>query len=203
MVKVPKPDIKKKLQNLKGKIPALIKKFKDNYPEIKRRATGTEGIVYGAILFTLLFVVVIIVQSCTPRKGDILYAMCNEFLTLHIPFPTTLQKTEVEFYRRARRIYYTHIDAYGTFQMEMIECSFYQDPDKGVQLDRVFFNYIKDITETTRSPGKGRLYEVKKEFIDLFNISRSPAAIVNSDPDLIIPDRLDQGEKIPPYPDFK
>lgn len=196
MAKSPKANFKKKFQD-------FITKFKNNFPEIKKRALGTEGIIYGVVIFALLFVTVIIVQSFTPRKGDMLYGICDEFLKLQLPFPTTLQKTEVEFYSKARRIYYTHVDGYGAFQKEFIECSFRQDPEKGLQLDRVFFNYIKDVTDRKRTPGKGRLYEVKKEYIDLFNKSRSPAAIVLSDPDLIIPRRLEDGEKIPPYPEYK
>ncbi len=189
--------------NFKKKIQGFNQKLKDNWPEIKKRAFGTEGIVYGVVIFALLFVTVIIVQSCTPRKGDILYGICNEFLKLQVPFPTTLQKTEVNFYPRARRIYYTHVDGYGAFQMELIECSFYQDEKEGLQLDRVFFNYVKASTSKKRTPGKGRLYEVKKEHIDLFNKSRSPSAIVNSDLDLIIPPLLRKGEKIPPYPEHR
>lgn len=194
--KIKKIDFKKKLQN-------FFTTFKKKWPEIKKRAMGTEGIVYGTVIFITMFLVVIIVQSCTPRKGDILYGICNEFLKLQIPFPTTLQKTEIEFYPKARRIYYTHVDGYGAFQMELIECTFYQDPVKGLQLDKVFFNYIKQSTNTKRTPGKGRLYEVKKEYIDLFNRSRSPAAIVKSEPDLVIPPRLKRGEKIPPYPEHR
>lgn len=194
---------KEKKKEKKRKEGKIFSKIKQKWPVFKARVLGTEGIIYVSVIFALAFIVVITVQSCTPRKGDLLYAMCNEFLKLQVPFPDTLQKTEVEFFSSARRIYYTHVDGYGAFQMETLECKFYQDPEKGVQLDRAFFNYIKESTEKTRVPGKGRLYEVKKEVVDLFNASRSPAAIMSAEPDLVIPDMLDPGTKIPPYPEHR
>lgn len=163
--------------------------FKENWPDIKKKATGTQGIVWGTSVFGLIFLVVIIVQTCTPRQGNILYGMCREFLTLQLPFPHTMQQNTLAFYPSGVRIYYTHIDGFGEYQLEMVECAFYQDPTNGVQIENVFFNYVKDVTEKERAPGKGRLYAVKKEVIDLFNKSRSPAAMVKSeDMDLSIPD---------------
>ena len=166
----------------------LKQKLKDNYPEIKKRATGTEGIVYGACLFAFVFLILIIVQSCTPRTGNILYGMCSQFLQLQVQFPETIQHKDIELYRRAARIYYTHIDGFGEYQLEMIECSFYQDDIKGVQLESVFFNKVKEVTSKTRAEGKGRLYPVEKKYIDSFNISRSPAAIMGAEPNLEIPE---------------
>ena len=175
------PEIKEKVQN-------LIQQFKENWPEIKEKATGTNGIITGAVIFSLLFIVLLIVQSCTPRKGNILYGMCGEFLTLQVPFPLTITQREIEMYSNGVRIYFTHVDAFGGYQLEMTECIFRQDPQAGVQLDRVYFNYMKDITYRERVPGKGRLYQVQQKHIDAFNKSKGPAAILLNEPNLEIPE---------------
>lgn len=176
------------MNKLKDKIIKFIPWFKDNWPELKEKATSTQGIITGAVSVLVLFVVVMIVQSCTPRKGTILYGMCKSFLEVQIPFPETIEHSFVEQYRKAIRIYFTHTDPFGQYQMEYIECSFFQDAAKGVQLESVYFDHVKKITETTRAPGKGRLYAVKEKHIEMFNNSRSPAAIVKNNPDLTLPD---------------
>lgn len=180
--------MKEKLEKYKKNTKILIKQIKDNWPEIKERATSTEGIIYGSIAVVVIFIITITVQSCMPKKGNILYGMCSEFLKLHIPFPDTIKLTQIDNYRKAVRIYYTHIDAFGEYQLENIECVFFQDAQKGVQMESVFFDTVKPATKTTRVPGKGRKYEVTKENIQMFNKSLSPAAMLSVDDDLIIPD---------------
>lgn len=182
------PKIKKPKLPFKINFKEFKQKLKDNYPEIKRRATGTEGIVYGVCFFGLVFVIMIIVQSCTPRTGNILYGMCSQFLQMQLQFPETIKHKDIELYRKAARIYYTHIDGFGEYQLESIECAFYQDDVKGVQLESVFFSKVKEVTSKSRTAGKGSLYAVEKKYIDRFNESRSPAAIMGAEPDLTIPD---------------
>ena len=155
--------------------------------DFKKKLLGTEGIIAGCVIFGLIFLVVIIVQSCTPRKGGVIYGMCGAFLEQQVTFPETISHTSVEQYPRAVRIYFTHIDGFGQYQFEMVECAFIQDAQKGIQLERAFFNYIKSITETERVAGKGRLYEVKQEHIELFNRSGSPETIRAYKPDVSLP----------------
>lgn len=171
------------LQIFKDKLPAL----KKIWPLIKKNFTGTQGIVLGTVIFSFLFLTVIIVQSCTPRKGTILYGMCGSFLEQQVIFPETIQHSTVEQYRKAVRIYFTHIDGFGEYQLEFIECSFFQDPAQGVQMESVYFDSVKDVTQKERAPGKGRLYKVEQKYIDLFNRSQSPKAIVYSNPNLELP----------------
>ena len=174
--KKPKKSLKDRLQ-----------KLKENWPTIKKKALGTEGIVIGVTIFAFLFLTVIIVQSCTPRKGTIVYGICSAFLEQQIPFPETIKHTTVEQYRKAVRIYFTHIDGFGEYQLESIECTFVQHPQKGVQLELVFFDHVQRSTEKVRADGKGRRYLVKQQYIDAFNKSLSPAAIVSQEPDLSLP----------------
>jgi hypothetical protein len=158
-----------------------------NKPSWKKRLFGTEGLIGGVVLFILLAVIVMTVQSCTPRKGSILYGLCSAFLEQQVQFPTTLKHTSVEQYPKAIRIYFTHIDGFGEYQFEMTECTFRQDSQAGIQLERVFFNYVKDVTKKERMNGKGRLYEVRQDIINLFNKSQSPLSILSHDPDLTLP----------------
>jgi len=164
-----------------------IQSFKENWPETKKKVFGTEGIVVGVLGIAVLFLTLMIVQSCTPQKGGIIYGMCDAFLEQQTPFPETINHTTVEQYRKAVRIYYTHIDAFGEYQLELVECSFRQDPQRGVQLESVYFDHVKESTEKSRAEGKGRLYQVKQDYIDLFNKSASPAAILAGEPDLSLP----------------
>ena len=184
----------------KSKKPNPLDTIKKKWPAFKERATGTEGIVYGAVIFALLFIVVIIVQSYSPRKGDITYVICNEFLNLHVPYPHTLQRLNVEMYRKAARIEYTFIDAFGAFNLNMIECSFKQDPEKGMVLDNVVFRDTHDIAVKQYDSGRGVLYVVKSEVLELFNRSRSPSAMMTADPDDTIKEVYTDGLKILPYP---
>lgn len=157
-----------------------IAKLKTQISSTKFIISATSIIVLGGIILTLI-------QSCAPRQGSFLYGVCGTFLEKQIAFPHTLQHTSVEQYKQALRIYFTHIDSFGQYQFEMIECTFRQDPEKGFLLNQVFFNYVKSITEKERIPGKGRLYAVRQEVIDLFNQSNSAKTIMSQNPDLSLP----------------
>ncbi len=161
--------------------------FKKNWPAIQKKATSTEGIKYGIGGIVFVFIMFAVIQSCTPRKGTLLYGICRSFLELHIPYPHTIYHARVEQYRKALRIYYNHLDSFGQYQREMIECSFSQDPVKGIQVESIFIDSIKPITQKERAPGKGRLYKVEQEYIDLFNNSLSSSAIMSQDHDLVLP----------------
>ena len=165
----------------------LVQKFKTNLPAIKEKAFSTAGIVTGSSVIGLLFLVIIIVQSCTPHTGSIIYGICGAFLEQQVTFPETIKHSTVEQYRKAVRIYYTHIDGFGEYQLEMVECSFVQDPQKGVQLESAVFDRIRDITKRVPVRGKGRLFEVEKKYIDRFNEALSSAAIISQEPDLTLP----------------
>jgi hypothetical protein len=178
---------KLKGQSFKDIIRGGFRWLKTNWPAIQKKATSTEGIKYGIGGLVVIFLLFMIVQSCTPRKGTLLYGICRSFLELHIPYPDTIYHARVEQYRKALRIYYNHLDSYGQYQREMIECSFVQDPVKGLQVEAIYIDSIKPITQKERAPGKGRLYQVEQEYIDRFNVSMSPSAIMSQDPDLELP----------------
>lgn len=125
-------------------------------------------ILFGSI-GALLLIILLSVFACQPRKGSILYGICSAYLEQQIPYPETIRHGRVEQYPKAVRIYYTHIDAFGQYQLEMIECSFIQDPVKGAQIEKILHN--RD--------------EVDQEKIRKFNISLS--AVMAGEPDLTLP----------------
>jgi len=148
--------------------------------KIKSKVFTTKFLIIFIIGFFIISIGLMIFQSAQPKKGNILYGMCRSFLELQVQFPETLDYKRIELYRAGVRINYTHLDGFGEYRLETIECSFLQDPQKGVQMKDIFFNYVKPITEIERVVGKGRLYRVRQEEIDLFNKSRSPAAILDN-----------------------
>jgi len=160
---------------------------KMNLASLKEKLFTTKVIIWGVVGFAVFSIILLTVQSMMPRQGNIVYGMCARFLELQVPFPETIEQKDIELYRKGVRINYTHYDGFGEYRLEMIECSFLQDPERGVQLESVLFNYVKPSTYNERIVGKGRLYSVRKEVIDLFNDSKSPAAMLQ-DIDLSIPD---------------
>ena len=169
------------------KIKNIIASFGQKWPVLKTKMLSTKGIIYGSVAVVCILVIFAVVQSWGPRQGTILFGMCRAFIEINVPFPQTIRHRYVEQYRKGVRIYYTHTDAFGQKIQENIECAFYQDPTHGVQLELVYFSNIKPITVKTPALGKGKLYQVKQEYIDLFNASKSPAAILHNDPDLSLP----------------
>lgn len=156
---------------------------------IKKNAFTKMGVIVMAAGLFVLLIGFVIFQSMQPKKGNLIYGMCSIFLEQQTTFPDTLEHTYVEMYRRAVRIYYQNIDAYGQYNFSYVECSFNQDPQEGVQLENVIFKSpVKDITEKFYDKERKRsFYRVKKEHIDLFNQSKSPLAIMSTDPEFLLP----------------
>jgi len=186
---------KSKQLSAQGSIPSFIASLKNfpayaqqQFPAVKKYATSTQGIISGAVSVIIIMAIVMVIQSCTPRKGTILYGVCKSFLEMQVTFPETIEYDFVEQYRKAVRIYFTHNDSFGEYRVEFIECSFTQHPEKGIQLEKVVFNNIKESTEKNRVPNRGKLYAVKQEIIDLFNQSESSEAILLNNPDLTLPE---------------
>lgn len=184
--------IKQFIKASKGRLTGRLRKpNKEDMTRAKEWAGSTRGLITMIGLFVAFFLIVIVVQSCTPKKGNILYGVCSQFLQQNIPFPRTIQPNAIEQYRAGVRIYYSHIDAFGEYMLEYVECAFEQDPTNGLQLKTAFFDTVKKSTKKERVIGKGKLYEVRPEVIDLFNQSQSTAIMLNGeniDLDLTIPE---------------
>ena len=145
----------------------------------------TSGITIGLLLATLM-----IMKACEPAKASILYPICSAFAEQNVTFPETLKYNVVEQYSKSIRLYYSHTDGFGQFITEYIECSFASEESRGLFLKAAIYNTVKEITEKKPLKNKGRLYQVKQEYIDLFNKSQTPQMIMQMDReklDLTIP----------------
>jgi len=134
-----------------------------------KKEDGNNKIILFSGIGGLLLIVVMSVYACMPKKGSILYGICSAYLNQTVTYPHTLRHSMVEQYPRAVRIYYTHVDPFGQYKLEMVECSFYMDQEKGIQVDEILQNRK----------------EIDQAIVDEFNVS--VGAIVAADPDLTLP----------------
>ncbi len=128
----------------------------------------------GFVIFILL-IVLLVMFSCGPRQGTMLYGICKTYLEQSIPYPETMVPTNVEQYASATRIYYTSIDPFGQYKLEYIECTYKSDEQNNLIVDKILINRREEDADR----------------IKLFNTSLR--AIVESEPDLSLPR---------PYPDI-
>jgi hypothetical protein len=136
----------------------------------KKRKYIKNASIAGGIVFLIL----IIMFGCAPRKGTMMYGVCKVFTERFVDFPSTIDIKYVEQYPMAVRIGFTQIDAFGTYSNQMMECSFRRDPAMGLAMDSAEYN---------REP-------LPEEQVENFNYGIP--AIVKSPPDLTLP---------PPLPD--
>lgn len=139
----------------------------------------TAGTTIGLLLLTLL-----IMKACEPAKTTILYPICSAFAEQNIQFPETMRHNLVEEYSSlSLRIYYSHIDGFGQYLTEFVECSFGQNEQRGLFMKAAIYNTINGVTKKVPLKNKGRLYQVEQKHIDLFNQSTTPQIIRDMDPE--------------------
>ncbi len=126
----------------------------------------SKQILVGTIAF-LFVMVALIVYSCQPPKGSMMYGICSAFLEQIVDYPTSVQKLYVEQFPRAVRIYFNQTDAFGQFTQDMIECAV--DPN-ALKFTKVLYN---------RKPVDAKKIE---------NFNRSIPVVAASDPDLTLPE---------------
>ena len=166
------------------------KKFftKKNLIKFKGMLVSRQGKINLSIIGGLFLFVLLMLKACEPAKGSIRYGICSAFLEQQIVFPETIEQNYVEQYSSGGvRIYYSHIDAFGQYLTEFIECSFAQTSQNEMVLNGVVFNTIKRTTKKMPIKNKGRLYSVEQKYIDRFNKSYSINIISSQEPDLTLP----------------
>lgn len=119
----------------------------------------------------VLLLLILMVYSCQPKQGSMAFGICSVFLELNTPYPETLDYTGLEGSRTAVRIYYTNVDPFGEYKLEMIECTFGKDEKAGMKLTEIKRN---------RRP-------VDPEEIEKFNMLLP--TIIASDPYRVAPPR--------------
>jgi len=120
----------------------------------------------GGVLIIFLF---LLLSSCQPEKGSIVFGVCSAFLELHTPYPHTLDYKEVEWSNWAVRIYFTSIDPFGSYRLEMLECGFAPDEKMGFRVARI---------ERNREPVDPKIIE---------NFNKTLPSIAAGDPYLVLP----------------
>lgn len=139
-------------------------------PRYHRGRIFAVGFVVFLLLMTLL-----IMFSCGPRQGTMLYGICKTYLEQSIPYPETMVPTNVEQYAAATRIYFTSIDPFGQFKLEYIECTYKADAQNNLIVDKVLINRREEDPDRVK------------------NFNASLSAIIAAEPDLSLPE---------PYPDI-
>ncbi|GEM_PF-2736255 len=162
--------------------------LKEKIKPLKAFFTSMKGIITSVVTFVLLIAVMLIMKACEPAKGSALYGTCSAFLEQQIQFPETIEHNYVEQYSTgAVRVYYSHIDGFGQYLTELVECSFGWNAQDQLEMKSVIFNTIKESTRKKPLKNKGSLYAVEQEHIDAFNKSLSIEAIMGAEPDLTLP----------------
>jgi hypothetical protein len=103
------------------------------------------------------------------RKGGTGFALCRTFLELQVRYPQELRLSYVRPMSRTLRIWYTEHDAFGQTRYDAMDCTFKQDPERGMMLDKVTINRR----------------EMDPDIIDRFN--KSIPAVMAYPPDLTYP----------------
>jgi len=159
------------------------KSLKEQFFLLKQFLFTREGKISSSVVVGLFLLVLLVVKACEPAKRSTLHNICSAFLEQQLKYPEMMEQHYAEQYGSGIRVYYAQLDAFGQYLSEFIECSFVQDPQKGLMLDAVVFNTIKDVTKKVTIKNKGRLYKVEQEHIDRFNQSGSINAITSYKPD--------------------
>ncbi len=151
-------------ENLDAQLSAAAKKQTD--PE-KIALYKKYGMIGAAVLACLILIYS--VYSCQPKKGSMAYGVCSTLLEMQTQYPNTLRHINVEGSATTVRIYFTSIDAFGQYKLEMYECKFGRGPDGGMQITDILRNRER----------------VGNDFIDEAN--KILPVIVNSDPYRVMP----------------
>ncbi|MBU0858314.1 MAG: hypothetical protein KJ667_00095 [Alphaproteobacteria bacterium] len=135
-------------------------------PKKKKPRIGTKTKIALGVggFFALIFW-----WAMQPLVGSPRYGVCKTFVELQLRYPGTLQINVAEESALAVRVYYSHIDAFGSSQLNMIECEFRTDPRRGPILDAVMVNRE----------------ELPQDQIDKFNYT--VPYIMQNPPDLTLP----------------
>jgi hypothetical protein len=132
----------------------------------KKKRFGTKSKV---ALGVFSVIGIILYYGMQPIIGTPRYGVCRTFIELQLPYPETLQINTAEESALAVRIYFSHIDAFGSSRLNMIECEYKTDPRLGLILAAVHIN---------RQP-------IPQEELTMFNFTVS--YILANPPDLRLP----------------
>ncbi len=132
---------------------------------MKRRRAFKTGLWFLGFLLFAWFVYFLF----KPFTAGQTFGVCRVFLELNVQYPDTLKLSTVEEISDYIRIWYTNVDAFGSYRMENIKCTFVADDVIGFRLKEVSINRV----------------EVDPEKVKAFN--KILPVVLNSDVDLTYP----------------
>ncbi len=97
-------------------------------------------VIVGGVIGVILLIVMMMVYSCQPQKGSMAYGICSTLLEMQTQYPNTIRHINLEGSKTAVRIYFTSIDAFGEFKLEMFECKFGPDEKMGMRITDIIRN---------------------------------------------------------------
>lgn len=164
--KKPPPKKREKVKrDLVKEADIAIEKENRKIAQKKKRGSTRNKIIAGVVvLFGLIMYI-----GLQPIVGTPRYGVCRTFIELQLPYPETLQINVVEESPLAVRVYFSHIDAFGSSRLNMIECEYRTDQRLGLVLSSVHLNRV----------------EMPKDMVDMFNYT-VPYVLANP-PDLRMP----------------
>lgn len=136
----------------------------------QKKAQKKQMTKFGAIAAVIVLISYGIYGLFIPYKGEQPYAICRTFLELNVQYPSTLRMSETIALGGKVRIWYSHLDGFGQFKIDQIECNFRADDYLPYALEFVTMNRI----------------EVDQAKVDLFNRAALPF-LINYELDLTLP----------------
>lgn len=95
--------------------------------------------------FGVLFVL-FLVWGFMPLQGTIYFGICKTFLELRLQYPSTIKYRSVDDFGNSVRIGFVHIDGFGEFRFENIQCYFELDETGQIRMSQAKINR-RDIAE--------------------------------------------------------
>ncbi|MBK9586074.1 MAG: hypothetical protein KA099_00165 [Alphaproteobacteria bacterium] len=110
-----------------GQAVSLSDKLKEKKTEKKKKQYKNIAKFVGFCLVFYLFYFLF-----APFKGGLPYGICKTFIELNVTFPDTILLSEVSTIRNGGvRIWFTHIDSFGSYRLEPFVCMFAKDEKSG------------------------------------------------------------------------
>lgn len=102
---------------------ALAVKLKEKRTQKKKKQLKQFSLFMFFGLFSYL-----LYYLFAPFQGGITYGICKTYLELNLPYPDTLLLSEVVITRNGSvRLWFTHIDAFGSYRLDSFQCTFAVD----------------------------------------------------------------------------
>lgn len=108
-------------------ISSLSEKLKEKKAEKKRKqyANIAKVVVFCVLFYSFYFLF-------APFRGGLPYGICKTFIELNVTFPDTILLSEVSPTRNGGvKIWFTHIDSFGSYRLEPFVCTFAKDEKTG------------------------------------------------------------------------